>query len=353
MSQKPLKTACLGLAPAGQFLIECAQRTGLFKIETIADKDLEAAQRLARPLEAQAFDDIRLALAQNQIEVVFACTGLNTCGDHLRSAMARKLHVFRICPPARNLDELASFEKQAGPVAFAVASTWRCRQSFKALKDYLAQNPEDSIQMVSAQVGLGPYQDVNQRDPKICGGGILLYSCYQLIDQIVSILGPPNRLYCNITSQAPDRQQRLYVVEDTAMLQMEFTDTLITNITASKLLKPETDTLKLYTKDKIITLGGTGLCVTDLTGAPVHRAEFSDTESDRMAELLTNFARFASGEPDTKLISNALNNFDTMAVIDAAYLSARTGMPETPQRIMQLSQTAASRILSAASRRTL
>ena len=55
-----------------------------------------------------------------------------------------------------------------------------------------------------------------------------------------------------------------------------------------------------------------------------------------LADLLENFAASVTSPETTKLCSSARENLENMAVIESAYLSARTGFPEEPGRILQM-----------------
>ena len=62
-----------------------------------------------------------------------------------------------------------------------------------------------------------------------------------------------------------------------------------------------------------------------------------DDELARMIELLEDFAMSVRSPETNKLCSSARENLQDMAVIESAYLSARTGFPEEPGRILQMS----------------
>jgi hypothetical protein len=52
-------------------------------------------------------------------------------------------------------------------------------------------------------------------------------------------------------------------------------------------------------------------------------------------QLLDNFAGNILSSGRVKLCCGAAGNLPTMALIEAAYLSARTAMPEEPERVLQ------------------
>ena len=71
---------------------------------------------------------------------------------------------------------------------------------------------------------------------------MLLYECWEIIDQISLNFGLPQQVYCPVLSTvegvagsaAPDRQQRLYLTEDSAIVTMKFNDTLSGNLLAGR-----------------------------------------------------------------------------------------------------------------------
>jgi predicted dehydrogenase len=183
-----------------------------------------------------------------------------------------------------------------------------------------------------------------QTDPKLAGGGVLLHNCYQIIDQIVWNLHPPQQVYSLNTNTAGDRQQRSYLTEDTTVVTMKFTDTFFGNLIATKVSGPEQQILKLYSKDKFLTISNTRFIVSNSNGQTNEESEYCDNNSIWYMALLKNFAMSILSPDKNTPYSSARENLNDMAVIEAAYLSARTGMPEEPARILKMAQTEPSNI---------
>ncbi len=61
-----------------------------------------------------------------------------------------------------------------------------------------------------------------------------------------------------------------------------------------------------------------------------------DDELFCMTEQLKNFALSILRPEDNKLCSSGSDNLQDMAVIESAYLSARTGFPEEPGKVLQM-----------------
>ncbi|MHC4708257.1 MAG: hypothetical protein ACYS8I_14350 [Planctomycetota bacterium] len=147
------------------------------------------------------------------------------------------------------------------------------------------------------------------------------------------------------TSAAGDKQQRLLVTEDTALVTMKFSDTLIGNVIASRRTGSERELLKVYGKDRIATVSETGFSVTDDHGQVCEERECKDDALSCVRGILENFALSILSPDDNKLCSSGRESLRVMAVIESAYLSARTGAPEEPGRILQMASQGAGKAI--------
>ena len=341
MSEGKLKTAVLGLNEAGQLLLEAVSRVDYFEILAVADKDTALAERIAGQYECTAFDDYRQLIIQNQLDCLLVAAGIHSCDEYVRMAMKKKFNILKLAPAARDFEEAAEFVRlsEDEDIKFAIANPRRFARSFLALRDFLQQGRIEQVFMMTAfcSVGKQPYPGW-QTDPKLAGGGVILHNCYWIIDQMMLNFDIPQQVYSLNTNQAQDKQQRLYLTEDTAVVTMKFTDTLIGNLIASRRagFGPKEEFLKLYGKDKILTVNGTRLTVSDGLGKTNEEFKYDDDELFCMSEQLKNFALSILSPDKNKLCSSGRENLQDMAVIESAYLSARTGFPEEPGRFLQM-----------------
>ena len=345
MSESKLKTAVLGLNESGLVLLKAAYENDYFQIQAVADKDSKLAERLAAEYNCAAYDDYRQLIIQNQLDCLLVAAGLYSCDEYIRAAMKKKFNILKLAPAARSFEEAAEFVRLADDedVKFAVVNTNRFSQSFLALREFLQEGQppiKSGIFLITAVCTAGErLQPTWQSDWKLSGGGVLLRNCYGIIDQIVWNFGTPQQVYSLNTNKAGDRQQRLYLTEDTAVVMMKFTDTLICNLTASRAFGQEQELLKVYGRAKILTVSGTRFTVGDCSGRPQAESEYDDDQLVCMGKLLKNFALSILSPDKNKLCSSGRENLKNMAVIESAYLSARTGMPEEPGRILRMTQT--------------
>jgi len=346
MSEGKLKTAVLGLNEAGQLLLEAAGGVDYFQIEAVADKDTALAERIAGQCKCAAYDDYRQLITTmdsrlrgNDIRCLLVAAGIHSCDEYVRMAMKKKFNILKLAPAARNFEEAVAFVRlsEEEDIKFAIANPGRFARSFLALREYLQEGRVEQVFLITAfcSVGEQPHSGW-QTDPKLAG--VLLHNCYRMIDRLTWNFDIPQQIYSLNTNRAQDKQQRLYLTEDTAVVTMKFSDTLIGNLIASRRagIGPEEEFLRLYGKDKILTVNDKQLTVADGLGQTSEELEYDDDASFCMKEQLKNFALSILSPDKNKLCSSGRENLRNMAVIESAYLSARTGFPEEPDRILQM-----------------
>jgi predicted dehydrogenase len=341
MGANRLKTAVLGLDDRGALLLEAASGLDYFHIEAVADKDAELAEKTALRYDCASYDDYRQLIIQNQLDCLLVAAGMHSCDEYIRTAMKKKFNVLKLAPAARNFEEAVEFVRLAEDedIKFAIGNAKRFSRSFLALREFVQAERIEQIFLITAACTVGNQpQPAWQSDPKLAGGGVLLHNCYEIIDQIVWNFGLPQQVYSLSSNQASDRQQRLCLTEDTALVTMRFTDAFIGSLTASRRIgiRPEQEFLKVYGKDKIITVSDARFTASDYLGRAEEELEYGDDELFCMRGLLEDFALSIVLPDKNKLCSGGRENLEVMAVIESAYLSARTGMPEEPCRILQM-----------------
>ncbi|MBN1973722.1 MAG: Gfo/Idh/MocA family oxidoreductase [Sedimentisphaerales bacterium] len=347
MSENKLKTVILGLNEGGKLLIEASQAAGLFEIEAVADKDINLVEKTANELKCEAYDDFRQLITATDSRlsrdnrVLFVAEYTSACDEYIKMAMKKKFNVLKLPPIGRNFDEAAEFVRlgEEEKIIFTIANTGRYAKGFLALRDYIMKNKLEQVFLVTVFCTFSePPPNTWHTDPKLSGGGVLLHDCYRIIDQIVLNFGLPQQIYSLNTNQAKDKQQRSYLTEDTAVVTLKFSDTLVGNIITSRRsgIGPQQEYLRFFDKDKILTVNEKQLNIRDGRGEIAGQQEFSDTELERMTLLLRDFAISILSPEENKSVSTGRENLKNMAVIESAYLSARTGFPEEPARIIQM-----------------
>jgi len=341
MNEGKLNTAILGLNESGQLLLQASEAVDCIKIQAVADKNTNLAEQIAGQYQCVAYDDYRQLIIQNQLDCLLVAAPIHSCDEYVRMAMKKKFNVLKLAPAARDFEEAAEFVKLAEEqdIRFAVGNPSRFAKSYVELRKFLEEGKIEQIFLMTAFCNIGDYIQPGWRtDPKLAGGGVLLHDCYRIIDQVVLSFDIPQQVYSLNTNQAQDKQQRLYLTEDTAIITMKFSDTFIGNFIATRRAGsgPKEEFIKMYGKDIILTVSDTHLTVSDALGRAIKKMKYDDDELACSIELLKSFAGSILSPETNKLCSSGRENLKDMAVIESAYLSARTGFPEEPARILQL-----------------
>jgi predicted dehydrogenase len=347
MRESPLKIAVLGLNDTGRMLLDAARGLDYFKIAAAADSDSNLAQQTGKEYDCAFYDDYRRLIIQNQLDCLVVAAPIYSCVEHLRTAVKKKINILKVPPLARNFGEAAELVKlaQNEGVVLAVANTSRFAQSALAARGHFLQNPGDKpffIFAAGTPLSAQTSQTTWRNDPVLAGGGALLYECWEIIDQIVWNFGLPQQVYCVCGSTAGDKQQRLYRAEDSAIVTMRFSDVLSGNLLAGR--ASEAWSHNGEAKKCLIAQGQGTLAkcddktfeVADSQGQLIKTDSFKDDAAVRMKSVLENFGSHILWPEKNPLVSPPADNLNNMAVIEAAYLSARTGMPEEPARILKI-----------------
>lgn len=354
-----LKTGILGLNDTGLRLAAAAVETGLYEITAAADRDGEMLQTVSSKYGCSGVEDYRQLLIQNQLDVLIVAAGLHLCDEHVRLALRKGFHVLKVAPPGLNFGQAAELLAiaETEKVQYTVANTTRYSPGFELLKEYLESNDRGRIHLVTAACYLpGLLDDVRDRwlsDPQLAGGGVLLRNCYGLVDQIVLNFGIPQRVYSLNTNHAPDRQQRLSLTEDTAVLTMKYSDTLIANLIATRTFGPPQCQLRLHHSEGSVTASEDHFTVCDNRGRVLERSEFENVEAPSILRMLMDFAASVTTPDKQKTQARRSVDLDNMALIEAAYLSARTSMHEEPARILEIAGSEPANIWTSAAKRII
>jgi len=341
MSEDRLKTAVLGLDDRGRLLLEAASKMEYFSIEAVADKDTKLAESLAGEYKCKAYDDYRQLVIANQFDCLLVAAGLYSCSQYVKAAIKKKFNILKLPPLARNFEEALELVRLADEhdIRFGVANIGRFSPGYIALGEFLDKEPAEQFFLVTATCVTGKQPAESwQTDPKLAGGGILLHECYEIIDQIMCNFDTPQQVYCLQAGTAGDKRQRLYLAEDMAVVTMRFSDSFIGNLIASRTAAagPGQMSLEIYGKDKIVTSSATDFTITDLSGKTIKQLHYDNDKQSCFTKLLENFALSILMPDKNKLCSTAGENLKDMALLESAYLSARTAMSEEPARVLQM-----------------
>jgi predicted dehydrogenase len=352
MSSDKLNIGVLGLDRRGQLAIRAVSELSELRICAVADRDTQKADKAAALLECEAYDDYRQFIIQGEFDCLFVIAGLHSCLEFVRMALKEGINVLKLAPMARDFEEASSLTELAESqrCRFDIADPGSYVPSFNAFRDVLQQYAEEKPFLIRlfCDVGLLPGEDPVEyqihpdtqdawiTDQELAGGGVLLHNCYHLIGHLISCFGLPQQVYFLCNSLASDRQQLHHLSEDTALVTMRFGENLIAELVAIRHWddRQREESLTLHHKERRIEVTLDRLSVFDGQGSLLNRTKCDFDELNIMQTMLSDYAASMTASQEHKFASTGKANLKVMAVMQAAYLSSKTGTPEDPERIL-------------------
>lgn len=342
MDDTKLKTAILGLNTDGLDLLRAAASIRDFDICAVADKDINLAEKIAATYDSEPFDDYRQLVIQNDLDILLVGAPIYLCSDQIQTAINKNINVVKIVPPSLNFEQTADFVKTAkrNNVRLLTISPNRFAPGFTKLREYLRDKDLSQFHLITAICFLPDYlNDLEDRwlnDPEMAGGGVLLRNCYHIIDELVMDIGLPEQVYAVSTNHAPDRQQRLSITEDTINVTFKFSETLIANLTATRIFGPQKQSIRIHSDKLCITASADSFTVADNTGTIIEQSKSDTTRLENIETTLINIAAGITKPDSNPILGDETSDLKNMAVIESAYLSTRTANPEDPAKILEL-----------------
>jgi predicted dehydrogenase len=345
MSSSKLKTACLGIGARTAGLLDVACSTGLYEIISVADSNITNASQAAAKYNCTAFDDYRQFILQNQPDVLIVAEPMYKCAEFVRMAINKQCHILKLAPTAPNFEQAAELISLArkNDVKYVTAAPARFAPGFERLADYLRTIDRKQYYFVNICAAFGgnffqPIASDAQSDRKLSGGGVLLHDCFELLSLIVEIFSLPGQIYALLTNQSPDKKAKQYLGEDTVTASLIFNGLIGTFLAAKQTGTAAAPPIRIYGAQNNIVATPNRLAVYDNDDVLITEHKYPLNSEKCISEMLIDFGRALLEPEKYKLRSSPRLDLETMAFIEAAYLSARTAMPESPSKFLEIAE---------------
>ena len=325
-----LRTGIVGIGGRGNIILSALAQNDSYRIQAIADQDLELATRAAQEHRAQAYDDYRSLIVQEELDVLFLILPNFLCDDCIRLAAKKGLHVFKEAPLARSLPEAAEWTDlmKKAQRRFHIGAQKRFAPGYLEAHRLLAEQTIGDVYLARAESFLRfPGQFAWRGDPVLAGGGVLLENAGHMIDQIIWNLGPPERIYSLNTARCSRKTLPPYRTEDTALLSMKFPEGAMGSVLTGWMTTPLAERLIFHGTEGTIEVETNILRLYDAEGRLTLDDNYDVDETWLVAQQIRYFANLLL-DPQITPVSAAFEHLANVAVIESAYLSARTQMPE-------------------------
>ncbi len=329
-----LKVALLGIADEGQDYLAAILKDSLFEVLAISDRDANLLRDVSTSSGVRGFEDNRsliVELSREELDAIFVAIEPHESYEFVQLAAQSKVAVFHKAPFARNISEARSLVDSfhAAGRSLVIARRWLADSSWSlssAIGEEVGQ-----VQLAMAEVAYEGGTADWRGDSERAGGGVLLHGAYAELDMLISVMGIPEEVFaqCAMFGQAGDVHN--YDTEDMVTLSLRFSSQQTATLTAYR--------NAAISRSCIRWIGSDGVVETSADTFSVESKKRAASENE------SNFTIPASVEKDVhefglaiggglQPVSTGEDHLATMAVLEAAYLSTRTGAPESVGRFL-------------------
>jgi predicted dehydrogenase len=330
---KPVRTAVMGLSAVGEAFVAAVVGDERFRLCAVGDPD---ALRLAAVRDREGvpgFGDFRsliVEMAREGLDLLLVGAEPHESAELLPLAARHGVAVLHKAPFARTAGEarqiVAAFAAAARPLW--VTRPLGFEKAYAALIEADAPPFSATVSVRATARDLAGWRG----DSKRAGGGVLLYDAYEQVDLLATIMGPVEQVVAMTAFAARGLTARAYDTEDAVVMAMHFAGGRIGAVSAVR---------GAVDADWRAVLLGSGAEVELLPGRMKRSVAGGRPKAtmvrtaNRFAAQLTAVGDYLQGRTVAVPGSTGEDHVATVAIIEAAYLSARTGAPESPTRMLQ------------------
>lgn len=342
MSESTLPVAVIGVGGVGGLIVQGLLDTDCVDVVGISDRDPAALERAQNRFNLPAYTDNRSLLAETRPAAVYLAAPPTVAPEIITACAGRGIHVWKEPPLARNLDEGVSLVRQmedAG-LKFAVGTGRRFAAGYRQAWQWRDRVSEVFLARAHYMFNWGP-QLGWRGDKASAGGGALLEVGYHPIDLLVWSLGLPEVAYgLNTCGHRPDQTGPkgqplpVYDTDDTAVAVLGYSGGPIASVVTTRRAGPISEGLSLHGREGSLTATAESCLLCDPEGNVLDRTDSLTTPEQMYRLQVEAFATSVLNEAASYQCSGR-ENLLPLAVIEAVYLSARTGQPESPVRLLK------------------
>jgi predicted dehydrogenase len=330
-----IKVGLIGLGRGGQQLAEALLKSAWCELVAVGSPKSKRLERFAEEHPAVIpYDDFRLLVVEQRLDALFVAVPPFLRPNILKQAASRSVPVWMLSPPGRNVEEMLHINKmfERANCSLVVSRAWGNEPALQ--KDAVQLDQLGQFFLAHGKVLSCWEEDFGWRgDSHRAGGGVLLDQGYPIADTIIQAMGVPSSVYAVTSGRSRPGTHYPYDTEDTAAIICQYPSGGIAEVTACWTAGPSCWEIELFGVEGSLRIDKEQVINRDRAG---DQKRINPRRADNifMSQIEDFFSQLGSG--GNKARSNVRQHLPTMAVIDAAYLSARTGQPESPSTIYDM-----------------
>ncbi|MBU0640480.1 MAG: hypothetical protein KKB50_16580 [Planctomycetes bacterium] len=281
------------------------------------------------------YDDTRVMIAQGELDALVLDTSTRAGVELGATAIKHGIHVWRTPPLGRSFAEATEVVHNARrqPVVYHVVSWWdhlaECVSSARRATGLSSVNLSE-IQVSAA----GPPLKSWRSSLVDAGGGVLLTDAYAPLEILLALRGLPEGVLAAIGNFRRPSGEGPRETEDVANAILRYAGGGLACVRATWDTLPYERCSRHHGGEVTLTLSDAHLAIAGLDGECRHEGTIPD---NLLAVEMDWFAgTILGGEPARKETAALDRHIATTALLDAIYLSARTGQPESPRKLYRV-----------------
>lgn len=331
MTDERVKAGLLGVHGCGAAMLDAIRDCPHIELIALADRDRDLAFERAAELGVEGYDDFRSLIVEQPMDVLFVAVPSFACQEQLKLAAGRGIHVWRETPLARNVHEgdalLRAFADSGA--RFAIARRWGFTYQAAGMREVPEViGPPYAARGMAIESRTDPL--AWRGDSERAGGGALIDCAYEVVDAIVQWMGIPDEVAATMARRLGTQP---YDTEDVASVALRYQNGSMASVFAHRRAGPAAWSVSFHGARGSLTIDPPMLEVRDASGKTLATSR-SVAESVYQPQI-DAFAQAVLNDAKTYL-SPAEEHLATLAVIETAYLSARTGEPESTSHLYHL-----------------
>jgi predicted dehydrogenase len=336
-----LRAVVIGLGGVGELTLQSLLDDDGVDVVGVGDKDARVGKAFGERFSLPHYTDNRQLLVKERPAVAFLSVPPMVRPELVWACAERGVHVWMESPLGRSVEEALAMVRrmEKAGLKLSVGTQWRFAPGYRCAKEYVSELGEVFLARAHYLFNWGPRLSW-RGDRESAGGGAMIDLGYHPVDLLQWVMGVPEEVYGAVAfghraTELPDGEVLpVYDTDDTAAVVLRYVSGSMATVVTTRASGPISEEVTLHgrkgslraTSENCTVRDADGNVIDHLAGEPAPREAFA-----RQARAFVEAVRTGAEFYEASARENLLN----LATIEAVYLSARTGEPERPLKMLE------------------